>query len=62
MHKTYVDGRLYIFRNICFVIFNGLSVVVCCIDDCPLIWKFPTKCGNINSVFHSDRISADNNC
>ena len=26
-----------------------------------LIWKFLTKCGNINSIFHSDRISADNN-
>ena len=25
-----------------------------------LIWKFLTKCGNINSIFHSDRISADN--
>ena len=26
-----------------------------------LIWKFLTKCGNVNSIFHSDRISADNN-
>ena len=24
-----------------------------------LIWKFLTKYGNINSVFHSDKISAD---
>ena len=25
-----------------------------------LIWKFVTKCGNINSIFHSDKITADN--
>ena len=25
-----------------------------------LIWKFLTKRGYINSIFHSDRISADN--
>ena len=25
-----------------------------------LIWKFLTKCGNIYSIFHSNRISADN--
>ena len=25
-----------------------------------LIWKFLPKCDNINSIFHSDRISADN--
>ena len=24
-----------------------------------LIWKFLTKYGNINSIFHSDKISAD---
>ena len=24
-----------------------------------LIWKFLTKYGNINSVFHTDKISAD---
>ena len=27
-----------------------------------LIWKFLTKHGNINSIFHSDKISADNRC
>ena len=26
-----------------------------------LIWKFLTKCGNIYSIFHSDRTSVDNN-
>ena len=28
----------------------------------PFIWKFLTKYGNINSIFHSDKISADNTC
>ena len=27
-----------------------------------LIWKFLTKYGNINSIFHSDKISADSKC
>ena len=27
-----------------------------------LIWKFLTKYGNINSIFHLDKISADNKC
>ena len=31
-NKTYADGRWYTFRNICFVIFSGLSVE-CCTDD-----------------------------
>ena len=25
-----------------------------------LIWKFPTKSGNLNSIFHSDKITANN--
>ena len=25
-----------------------------------LIWKFLIKCGNINSIFHSDKITVDN--
>ena len=28
----------------------------------PLIWKFLTKYGNINKIFHSDKFSADNKC
>ena len=27
-----------------------------------LIWKFLTKYGNKNSIFHLDKISADNKC
>ena len=27
-----------------------------------LIWKFLTKYGNINSICHSDKISADSKC
>ena len=27
-----------------------------------LIWKFLSKFDNINSIFHSDKISADNKC
>ena len=27
-----------------------------------LIWKFLTECGDINSIFHSDKISADSKC
>ena len=38
MHKTYVDERLYMFRNICFVIFSQLSVV-CYIDDYPIVFE-----------------------
>ena len=28
----------------------------------PFIWKFLTKHGNVDSIFHSDKISADNTC
>ena len=35
-NKTNVDGKWYVFRNICFVIFSWLSVV-CCIIDCPTV-------------------------
>ena len=35
-NKAYVDGKWYIARNICYVIFSWLSVV-CSIDDCPFI-------------------------
>ena len=34
-NKT-VEGKWYIFRNICFVRFSWLSVVYC-IDDCPTV-------------------------
>ena len=27
-----------------------------------LIWKFLTKYGNVNSIFHSDKISTDSKC
>ena len=35
--KTNVDGKLYIFRNIFFVIFSWLSVN-CCIDDFTVVY------------------------
>ena len=40
-NKTYVEVKLYIIRNICFVIFSWLSVV-CCIDDCHIIFTVYT--------------------
>ena len=27
-----------------------------------LIWKFLTKYGNVNSIFHSDKMSPDSKC
>ena len=35
-NKTNVDGKWYIFRNICCVIF-GWSSVVCGIDNCAIV-------------------------
>ena len=42
-NKAYVDGRWFIFRHVCFVIFSWLSMV-CYINDCPIVllyilWK-----------------------
>ena len=37
------------------------TLLLLCIDCVlALIWKFLTKFGDMNSVFHSDKICADN--
>ena len=36
----------------------GTLLLVCSLE----IWKFLTKYGNTDSIFHSGKISADNKC
>ena len=47
LNKTNVDGKWYICRNICFVMFSWLCVV-CYIYDCPIEYIIKGHSGKPN--------------